>query len=99
MGRTKTPAKTKSERARDLLAEGKSISDLTRLIPNMGYAFAYGIAKRTPHPDGGTYADHAANRRRTRAVTTDPETGIVKVATATGFVSVHPDGTVKRSKS
>lgn len=66
----KVTFKSKSDHARALLAEGKTIADLTRLIPGMGYAFAYGIAKRTPHPDGGSYAERAANRRSVKSVTT-----------------------------
>lgn len=64
----------------------------------MGYAFAYGVAKRLPHPDGGTYADHAAGRRKSRAVSIDKATGDVTVQTAAGPITVKVDGTVIKAK-
>lgn len=77
---------------RALFAEGKSVAEVTRLVPGVGYAFAYGVAKRAG------VAQTAANRRPTRAVTVLAG-GVVRIAVTTGFVTVHPDGTVKRSKS
>lgn len=74
--------RTKSQWTRDLLKEGKSIAEITRVIPNMGYAFAYGIAKRTPHPDGGTYADHAADRRKEKTMSVSD--GVVTIRIKTG---------------
>jgi hypothetical protein len=95
----KTRPGSKSDWVRELLAEGKTIADVTRIVPNMGYAFAYGIAKRTPHPDGGTYAERAADRRPQRAVTMTG--GVVKVLIADGtFVKIdRATGKISRSKS
>ena len=68
----------------------------------MGYAFAYGVADRFGHPNGGTYTDRAATRRATKTVTIDPDTGAVSVVTLKGtdgarqLVTVHADGTVTR---
>lgn len=81
--------RSKSQWTRDLLTEGKTIADITRIIPNMGYAFAYGIADRFEHPDGGTYADRAASRRATRMVTVDKEAGTVTVITDLGVRVVY----------
>lgn len=94
---------SKSDWARSLLKEGKTIAEITRTIPNMGYAFAYGIAKRTPHPDGGSYADHAANRRESKqVVTTDGKVHVRIVdsnGTYTGTVIVDTlTGKTTRSK-
>lgn len=89
--------KSKSEHMRALYTGGMSVADVCKTV-NVGYAFAFGVAKRMPHPDGGTYADRAAGRRKSRAVRVDRETGVVQVVTASGLVTVHPDGTVKRSK-
>lgn len=85
---------SKSDRVRSLLDEGKTIAEITRIVPGMGYAFAYGIAKRYGK------AETAAARRSTRqvAVTNDrvhvrivnPEgvyTGTVIVDTKTGKVT------------
>lgn len=59
--RTRT-FKSKSERVRSLLDEGKTIAEITRIVPGMGYAFAYGIAKRYGK------SDTAANRRATKTI-------------------------------
>jgi len=53
-----------------------SIADITRTVPGMGYAFAYGIAKRYGK------AATAANRRSQAAVRTDSTTRVV---------TIHPD--------
>lgn len=76
--------RSKSQWTRDLLVEGKSIAEITRIIPNMGYAFAYGIADRFEHPDGGTYAERAANRRPAKSVVVDKAAGTVTVQTNEG---------------
>lgn len=94
MARKIVVAKSKSEMARELFAAGKSVADTAREI-GIGYAFAYGIAKRAG------VAETAANRRPTRAVTV--RNGIVIVAVAgpgnTRFVRVYPDGRVVRSRT
>ena len=83
---------SKSAWMRDKLAKGMSIADIVRLANtegrDIGYAFAYGVAKRAG------FAETAANRRKSRAVTVDKATGIVTIATTSGPVSVHPDGTI-----
>lgn len=84
--------KSKSDWVRRLLDEGKTIAEITRIVPDMGYAFAYGIAKRA----GKNLT--AANRRPTRAITTDPVSKSVTVQTAAGPVTVHMDGSVTRPK-
>lgn len=81
---------SKSAAARAGFAAGKSVSTVAAEI-GIGYAFAYGIAKRAG------YADTAANRRPTRAVSVGPD-GTVSVATARGTVRVSPDGTVRRTR-
>jgi hypothetical protein len=94
MAKAATKAQTKSDRARQLLDEGKSVADLTRLIPGMGYAFAYGIAKRYGK------AETAAHRRQPKTVQTVGDlvqvaivneagefTGYVRVNTKTGQVT------------
>jgi len=50
------PTLTKSDRVRTLLTDGKSIADSAREV-GIGYAFAYGIAKRAG------LAETAAKRR------------------------------------
>lgn len=90
--RTRTVTyRTKSDHARALFAEGKTIAEVTKIVPGMGYAFAYGIAKRA-----GVNLT-AANRRPTRAVAKDSD-GKVTIQTAAGPVVVFPDGTVTRSR-
>lgn len=70
--------RTKSQWVRDLLDEGKTIAEITRIVPNMGYAFAYGIAKRAGK------AMTAADRRPQRAVSV--EGTVVKVVLADGRI-------------
>lgn len=84
--RTKTPTgveTSKSAAARTLYKAGKSVAEVTREV-KIGYAFAYGIATRMPHPDGGTYADHAASRRATRQVSQTGTTVEVRIVNADG---------------
>jgi hypothetical protein len=96
MAKTAAKTQTKSDRVRALLDEGKTVAEITRLVPGMGYAFAYGIAKRYGK------AMTAAHRRQARqVVATDGKvsirivnaggdyTGTVVVDTATGKVSRH----------
>lgn len=59
--------------------EKLSISDPSSLGP-MGYAFIYGIAKRLD------LASTAADRKKSRAVTIDPESGLVTIRCDTGAV-------------
>jgi hypothetical protein len=89
------PTGTKSDRFRSVLRANAadpsgagSIASAAETV-GIGYAFAYGIAKRTPDPDvpGKSYAATRASRRGTKSV-----------STADGFVSVRivgTDGTVR----
>lgn len=81
--RTRTPKgteyKSKSDHARALFAEGKTVAEVTRLVPGMGYAFAYGIAKRAG------FNLTAANRRAAKSVATVGDDVVVQIVT--------PDGT------
>lgn len=95
--RTRTATfKSKSDHVRALLAEGKTIAEITRLVPNMGYAFAYGIAKRAG------LAETAANRRQTRQVVTVGDSIHVRIVAEgeyTGTVIVNTiTGKVTRTK-
>lgn len=80
--RTRTPKgvqfKSKSDHARALFAEGKTVAEVTRIVPGMGYAFAYGIAKRA----GMNLT--AANRRATKSVTTVGDDVVVEIVTPEG---------------
>lgn len=93
--RTRAPKtvtyRTKSDHARALFAQGKTVAEVTKIVPDMGYAFAYGIAKRA-----GVNLT-AANRRPTRAVSKDSD-GSVTIQTTAGPVKVLPDGTVHRGR-
>lgn len=80
-----TTFESKSDMARALFTAGKSVKEVERAVPGMGYAFAYGIARKMPHPDGGTFADHAATRRETKVVTQSGDLVTVQI--------VAPDGT------
>lgn len=82
-GSGKANGRSKSQWTRDLLDEGKSVAEITRIIPNMGYAFAYGIAKRA----GKT--DTAANRRSVRTVSLDRAAGLVRIQTEVGLRVVN----------
>lgn len=82
---------SKSAAARAAFAAGKSVSAVAAEI-GIGYAFAYGIAKRAG------YAETAAARRPTRAVEIAPD-GTVSVRTTAGTVRVSPDGTVRRVRA
>lgn len=86
--RTTTPKKveyrSKSDHARALFREGKTVAEVTKVITTMGYAFAYGIAKKMDHPDGGTYAAHAANRRAAKSISTVGDDVIVEIVTPEG---------------
>ena len=83
--------KSKSDFVRDRLHAGRTISQAAA-DAGIGYAFAYGIAKRA-----GLNLT-SANRRKTRAVAVG-EGGIVTVQTTAGPVIVHPDGTVTKPKA
>lgn len=74
----KVTYRTKSDHVRALLDQGKTIAEITRIVPGMGYAFAYGIAKRYGK------SQTAASRRKTAAVRTDPTSGVVIVRTDVG---------------
>ena len=83
---------SKSDHARFLFREGKTVAEVTHLVPDMGYAFAYGVAKRA-----GLNLT-AANRRKARTVSVDRETKAVTVMTSVGPITVGIDGTVTRPK-
>lgn len=70
--------KSKSDHARALFAEGKSVVEVTQTVPGMGYAFAYGIAKRAG------FNLTAATRRATKSVTTVGDDVIVEIVTPEG---------------
>jgi hypothetical protein len=89
--KTETVYKSKSDHARALFREGKTVAEVTRLIPEMGYAFAYGIAKRAG------FAETAAHRKTTKLVSVVD--GLVRVRTSAGIVIVHPDGKITRAKA
>lgn len=79
---------SKSEAARAMFRDGKTVTEVTKLVPSMGYAFAYGIAKRA-----GLNLT-AANRKATKVVSTSEgfavirtEVGTVKVNLQTGKVT------------
>lgn len=82
---------SKSEAARAMFADGKTVTEVTHLVPNMGYAFAYGVAQRAG------YALTAANRKATKAVTTAE--GFAVIRTQAGTVKVNLEtGKVTRTK-
>lgn len=68
---------SKSEAARAMFKAGKTVTEVTHLVPNMGYAFAYGIAKRAG------YAGTAANRKATKVVTISEGTAVIRTQTGT----------------
>lgn len=83
--------KSKSDHVRALLDEGKTIAETTKLVPNMGYAFAYGIAKRY----GKT--ETAAQRRKTKTVSIQDNK--VKIMTGAGLITVEiSTGKVTKTK-
>lgn len=97
---TSTPVfKSKSDAFRDLLRNGinpetKSpymISDAAAKI-GIGYAFAYGIAKRAG------LAETKAKRKATKKVAVNAD-GSVTIQTSAGPVTVAADGTVTRPRA
>lgn len=86
--------RSKSDHVRHLLDQGKTIAEITRIVPGMGYAFAYGIAKRYGK------ADTAANRKKTKSVTVDPASTVVTIRCDNGIVIKvdRATGKVTRSK-
>lgn len=88
---TATPVfKSKSDYARTLFNEGKTVAEVAHMV-GIGYAFAYGIAKRAGK------ADTAANRRKAKFVTV--VNGIAVITTTAGTIRVHPDGTIEKPKA
>lgn len=85
---------SKSDAMRAMFADGKSVTEVTRLFPAtnpVGYAFAYGVAKRA----GANLT--AANRKPAKAVRS--EDGFAVIRTATGTVKVNLEtGKVSRSR-
>lgn len=87
----KVSYKSKSDHVRALLDQGKTIAEITRLVPNMGYAFAYGIAKRY----GKT--ETAANRKSVKQIKKTETT--VEIITKVGLVIVNLEtGAVSKKK-
>lgn len=74
----KVTYRSKSDHARALFKEGKTVAEVTRIVPGMGYAFAYGIAKRAG------YATTAAHRRATKSVNTVGDDVIVEIVSPEG---------------
>lgn len=97
---------TKSDAVRAAYAAGFRIREIEigrGIAPKyrpVGYAFAYGIASRTPDPaaPGKSYADTRADRKSVRAVSRDAD-GSVTVRTTAGTVTVRPDGRITRTRS
>jgi hypothetical protein len=88
----KTPAvtSTKSDRVRALLTSGKSIADSAREV-GIGYAFAYGIAKRAGLAESAAKRRPEANARLIDLVqAVQPKWARVKCAAAvTKFVETN----------
>lgn len=83
---------TKSDRFRRVLRENPDATVATAAAKiGIGYAFAYGIASRTPDPanPGKSFAETRANRRAERAVRVEP--GAVFVRTAAGTVRIDTE--------
>jgi hypothetical protein len=94
--RTRTPGqatptvsyKNKTDWASHWLRAGKKVHEVTAMsldpatgsMGPMGYAFVYGIAKRIG------LATTAADRKKAKAVTIDPDSGLVTVRCDTGAV-------------
>lgn len=104
--KTKAPVGTKSDRFRAILAADPdaTISSAAESV-GMGYAFAYGVAKRTPDPanPGKSYATTRANRRATKAVAVEDGWVVVRIVDSggnyAGTVRVEmTTGSVKRTK-
>lgn len=93
-----TTYKSKSDHARALFKAGKTVADVTREVPGMGYAFAYGIAKRLAESDPEYNLRTSAQPRKTRSVRV-LDGGAVEVMTTAGKITVYPGGKVVRSKS
>lgn len=87
-----TTFESKTEYAKDLFRKGKSVSEVSKTVPGMGYAFAYGIAKK------GGWAATAAKRRQTRAVQTVGDE--IEIRTDAGIVVRvnRVTGAVRKSK-
>lgn len=86
--------KSKSDWARTLFAEGKTIVEVCEIIPKMGYAFAHGIADRAG------FLDTAAKRRPEKRVKVLDDGTIEIRLDAGGHVSVNPaTGKVTRRKT
>lgn len=83
-------AQTDSDTIPDHPATHK-VAEVSRIVPKMGYSFAYGVAKRYG------LAESAADRKETKRVQILGD--VVKVRTSSGIVTVHADGKVTRSKN
>lgn len=89
--------RTKSDHARALFRSGVSIAEVTRTIPGMGYAFAYGIAKRLEASDPEFKVRMVAGARKIKSVRRDGDEVIVAVPGGSVRVNVQT-GAVKRTK-
>lgn len=104
--KTKAPVGSKSDRFRAILASDPNATISTAAEAcGMGYAFAYGVAKRTPDPahPGQSYATTRANRRSEKRLTIDGDVAVIRIVDSAGkslgFVRVNmTDGSVKRTK-
>lgn len=105
--RTRTPKgkvyASKSDHARELFRAGVKISEVTRTVPGMGYAFAYGIAKRLAASDPTFDIRTVADPRQTKSVSTTDDLVTVRIVNAEGeylgTVTVNRlTGAVKKTK-
>jgi len=83
--------KSKSDAMRAMFADGATVTAVAAKI-GVGYAFAYGVAKRYG------FATTAATRKAARKVTTNAD-GSVTVQTTAGPITVQTDGSIIRPKA
>jgi len=91
--RVTTPVfKSKTEAMRSLYESGATVTEVSTKV-GVGYAFAYGVAKRYG------FATTAAHRKATKRVSVDSTTGTVTIQTTGGVVTVHANGRVTKGKA
>jgi hypothetical protein len=86
MARTIVPVGTKSDRFRaEIARDGATVSSAAEIV-GIGYAFAYGIAKRTPDPasPGKSFATTRAARRGSKSVAVADGIVTVRIVAADG---------------
>lgn len=90
---------SKSDRFRGMFAEGKTIAEVVAATRD-GYAFVYGVAKRTPDPEhpGKSYAETRANRRTESPVSVTDDYVEVRIASGTRVRVNRETGTITRIK-